>query len=89
MRCLTGREWGASSSSLKSIYVTLITSVLDYYSIVYRLPAKSLLNKVDAIQAQALRVCSGTFKSSPVPALRVEMGEMPLSLRRKQLMANY
>ena len=31
----------------------------------------------------------GAFKSSPVPALQVEMGEMPLSLRRKRLMANY
>ena len=29
------------------------------------------------------------FKSSPVPALQVELGEMPLELRRKQLMGNY
>ena len=32
MRCLTGREWGASCTSLKSMYVALIRSVLDYRS---------------------------------------------------------
>ena len=41
------------------------------------------------IQAQALRVCSGAFKTSPVSALQVDIGETPLELRRKQLMANY
>ena len=49
----------------------------------------ALLRKLDVIQAKALRVCSGAFKSSPVPALQVEMGDMPLELRRKQLMGNY
>ena len=87
MRCLTGREWGASSSSLKIIYVSLIRSVLDYGSIVYGSAAKSLLSKLDVIQTQ--RVCSGAFKSLPITALQVDLGEMPLSLRRKQLMANY
>lgn len=41
------------------------------------------------MQAQALRVCSGAIKSSPVPALQVELGELPLELRRMQLMTNY
>ncbi len=88
MRCLTGREWGASCSALKTIYVALIRSVLDYGSVAYGSAAKSLLKKLDRIQAQALRVCSGAFKTSPVPALQ-EMGEMPLALRRRQLMTNY
>lgn len=34
VRCLTGREWGASSS-LERIYVALIRSVLDYRSVAY------------------------------------------------------
>ncbi len=45
MRCLTGREWGASRSSLKGIYVALIKSVLDYGSIVVGSAAKSLLKE--------------------------------------------
>ncbi len=89
MRCLTGREWGASCSSLKSIYVALIRSVLDYGSIVVESAVESLLMRLDVIQNQALRICCGAFKTSSVPAIQVEMGELPLELRRIQLMANY
>ncbi len=62
--CLTGREWGASRSSLKSIYVALIRSVLDYGSIVVGSTAKSLLKRLEVIQNQALRICCGAFKTS-------------------------
>lgn len=68
MRCLTGREWGASRSSLKRVYVALIRSVLDYGSIVVGSAAKSLLKRLEVIQTQALRICCGAFKTSSVPA---------------------
>ncbi len=51
--------------------------------------AQSQLKKLDVIQAQALRLCCGAFKLTPLSALQVEMGEFPLELRRKQLMVNY
>ena len=47
------------------------------------------LKKLDVLQAKALRVCSGAVGTTPIPALQVSMGEMPLDLRRDQLMANY
>ncbi len=65
---------------MKSIYIALIRSVLDYGSIVYDSAAKTLL-KLDVIQAQALRLCCGAFKTTPVSALQVEVGEMPLQIR--------
>ncbi len=34
-------------------------------------------------------MCSGAFKTSPVSAIQVEVGEMPLEVRRKHLIANY
>lgn len=34
-------------------------------------------------------MCSGAFKSLPVSAIQVEMGEMALVLRRRHLIANY
>ena len=89
MRCLSGREWGASCASLKTIYVAMVKATIDYGSIVYGSAAAYLLKKVDVLQAQALRICSGAFKSSPVSALQVEMGEMPMEMRRKQLRLNY
>lgn len=47
------------------------------------------LVKLDIVQHQALRLCTGAFKTTPTAALQVEMGEMPLGLRRTQLMLNY
>lgn len=44
--------------------------------------------KFDNIQFQALRLCTGAFKTSTA-ALQVEMGEMPLALQQVQLSLNY
>jgi len=35
-----------------------------------------------------MRLCCGAYKTTPVSALQVEVGEMPLYLRRKQLLMN-
>ncbi|XP_055499259.1 uncharacterized protein LOC129701820 isoform X1 [Leucoraja erinacea] len=89
MRCLAGLEWGADVLSLKRIYVSLIRSRLEYGSIAYGSASKSVLSELDKVQAEALRICIGGVRTSPVCALQVETGEMPLRLRRRQLMANY
>lgn len=44
------------------------------------------LKKLEAEQAQALRICSGAFKTSPAVAIQIEMGEMPLCPGRIKLM---
>ena len=41
------------------------------------------------VQAKALRVCCGAFRSTPIPALLVEMGEFPLRIRRYNLGLHY
>ena len=89
MRCLAGLEWGADFASLKYIYIVLIRSQIDYGNIIYRSAAKTILAGLDVIQAWALRICLGAVRTSPVCALQVEAGEMPLWIRRKQLVTNY
>ncbi|XP_023190232.1 uncharacterized protein LOC111608691 [Xiphophorus maculatus] len=89
MRCLRGKEWGADRKALKTIYIGLIRSVFDYGCILYNSASNSLLKTIDRIQYQALRLCCGAMKSTPISALQVEMGEMPLELRRKQLAITY
>ncbi len=85
MRCLRGsEEFGASRAAMKSIY-----EKISVRSIVYDLAAKTLLKKLDVIQAQALRLCCGAFKTTHVSALQVEVDEITLQIRRKQLMMNY
>ena len=89
MRCLAGSSWGASMKSLKQMYIAIIRSALDYACIAYGSAAKSHLTKCDVIQAQAIRLCCGAFKTSSVAALQVEVGELPLYLRRMQLSMVY
>ena len=50
---------------------------------------QKLLAGLDVIQARALRICLGAVRTSPVCALQVEAGEMPLWISRKQLVAKY
>ncbi|XP_027861616.1 uncharacterized protein LOC114137195 [Xiphophorus couchianus] len=89
MRCLVGSEWGAERKALKSIYTGLIRSVFDYGSIVFGSASETLLKKLDSIQYQALRLCTGAVRTTPTSAFLIEMGEMPLNLRRLQLKSNY
>ncbi len=55
----------------------------------YRSAAKSVLTELDVVQARALRICLGAIRTPPVCVLQVETGEMPLWIRREQLVANY
>ncbi len=80
---------GSNFSALKYIYKALIWSKLDYGCTVYGSAAKSVLTEPDDVQARALRTCFGAIRAFPVCALQVEAGEMPLWIRRKQLVANY
>ena len=43
MRCLVGSEWGAERTSLKTIYVGLIRSVLDYGCVAFGSAANTSL----------------------------------------------
>ena len=86
MRCLAGTKWGAA---LRNVYTALIRSAIEYGLIVYGSAAYSSLQKIDRVQAQALRICCGAVRSTPVSALQVEVGEIPIFLRRKQLIVNY
>lgn len=64
-------------------------ATLDYGSIAYMSAAESHLEKLDVEQAQGLRICSGAFKTSPVAAIQLEMGEELLWIRRVKLMLAY
>ena len=89
LRCLTGRDWGATRTSLLNIYQAIMRATLDYGCIGYLSAAESHHRKLDVQQAQGLRIRSGAFKFSPVAAMQVEMGEQPLRIGRMKLMLAY
>ena len=89
LRCVAGSDWGADRESMMMIYRAMIRSAIDYGCMVYGSAALSVLNKLDIVQAKALRVCCGALCTTPIAALLIEMGEMPLVLRRYKLGLKY
>jgi ribonuclease HI len=89
MRCLSGTSWGASKTCLMIIYKCLIRSVLDYGCSAYNNASDTIKDKLDKIQAQALRICCGAMKCTAISALQVECGEPPLAIRRQTLQNKY
>ena len=81
LRCVAGSDWGADRESMMMIYRAMMRSAIDYGCMVYGSAALSVLNKLDIVQAKALRVCCGALCTTPISALLIEMGEMPLVLR--------
>ena len=60
-----------------------------YLYIYYGTAAKTIFKRLDVVQAMALRVVCGAFRSTPIAALLVEMGETPLGIRRSKLAMQY
>ena len=89
MRMLSGQTWGASKSSLLTIYRVLIRSILDYGSIVYNSTSLTNKRRLDAIQHRALRIACRAFCTTSISAMQIETGEMPLQYRRHQQELNY
>ena len=89
MKCLTGTDFGAKQHTLLKIYQTLIRSKIDYGCQAYNTAKKSVLEKIDIVQHQALRIATGAIRNTPVEALHVETGEMPLQLRRDEQILKY
>ena len=62
---------------------------MDYGCFVYGSAAKTVPQRLDRIQSTALRVCVGAFRTTPVEALQVDSGELPLRMRKDKLALLY
>ena len=89
MRSLTGTNFGASKHCLLTIYRVLIRSLLEYGSIAFDSAPPSIKHKLDTIQYKALCICCGAMKGTPLSALQVDCGELPLGLRRLKQQLKY
>ncbi len=89
MRSIAGVDWGACWQSLKRIYCALIRAAIGYGSMVYSSACKTQPLKWEAIQSQAMQICYGAFRSSPLSAVHVEMDEMPQEICRLKLRMRY
>ena len=61
----------------------------DFGCLVYGSARPSALGSLDRVKNAALRICLGAFRTSLLPSLHVEAGELPLYLRLQQLSLQY
>ena len=82
LRTLAHTTWGADRGTLLRLYRALVRSKLDYGCEAYSSATPTVLKMLDPVHNEALRICTGAFRSSPVQSLYAESGEPPLSLHR-------
>ncbi|GFN85280.1 RNA-directed DNA polymerase from mobile element jockey-like [Plakobranchus ocellatus] len=58
---LAGSNWGATSQSLRTIYVSFIRPVLEYANPVLNLASRTSLEKLDRVQNVTLRLVFGLY----------------------------
>ena len=81
MRMISGTTFGADKKCLVNLYKALILSKLDYGAQAFNSAHKSQLGRLNIIQNEALRIATRARRTTPIPALEVECGVLPLSLR--------
>ncbi|XP_048002590.1 uncharacterized protein LOC125239130 [Leguminivora glycinivorella] len=70
---------------MRLLYNALIRSVLDYGTYLLHPGNVKATQKLDSVQAKALRLVTGAMKSSPISCLQVECCDPPLAFRRQFL----
>ena len=58
---------------------------MDYGCSIYASATTTSLTMLDSVHHQGIRLCTGAFRTSPVPSFYVESGEPSLSYRRNNL----
>ena len=89
LRVVGHTDWGADKVTLLHLYRALIRSKLDYGCIVYGSASKSVLQMLNTVHHQGLRIALGAFRTSPVKSLYAEAKEPSLESRRTKLTLNY
>jgi len=80
LRMLKGTSWGASKRSLLSLYRTFIRPVIECGMEAYFFSALSSVDPILKIQNEALRICTGAMKRTPLICLQHACQEIPLHL---------
>jgi hypothetical protein len=69
MKRLAGSQWGSSRCILNATYKTYIKSALRYGCEALITATPAILNKLEVIQNQALRLITGAMKSTPLASM--------------------
>ena len=89
LRVVSKVNYGADRKTLLRLYWAICKSKLDYGSQIYSSASPNTLQKLDSVHNEALRICTGAFRTSPTASLQVEAGSPPLDLQRNELCLRY
>ena len=89
LKSVSKKSWGADRKTLKMLYISLIQSKLNYASFVYDTAADCHLKKLDRIQYEGIRICTGALRCTRTDFLEAEANIMPLKYQRKLIGLNY
>ncbi|KAL4113976.1 hypothetical protein QTP88_017519 [Uroleucon formosanum] len=82
IKTLSNLTWGSDQNSLTLIYKSLILSLINYGSVIYGTTKRNLLNTLDPIHNQGIRLATGAFRTSPTDSILCNAGVPPLQFIR-------
>ena len=89
LKVLAHTSWGADRKTLLNLYKALIFSKLSYGCEIYSSATPSRLKTLDSVHHAGIRLATGAFRTSPIPSLLVDAGELPLDMYRQSSMLRY
>lgn len=89
LRVLSNTNWGADRTILLRIFQALVVSKINYGSVAYSSARNSILQKINPIYNQGLRLSTGALRSSPIESLNCVSGFLPLSKLRERELLNF
>merc|ERR1712002_242982 len=89
LKIVSAINYGPDRRTLLRLYWAICKSKLDYGSQIYSGAGVTALEKLNTVHNEALRVCTGAFRSSPQTSLEVEAGSAPLDLQRDEICLRY
>jgi ribonuclease HI len=89
LKVIGSTKWGADQDTLLKLYRAFVRSKLDYGSFVYGSARESYIKSLEPVANQALRICLGAYRTTPITSLQVMANEPPLHIRRLQLALQY
>ena len=89
LKLVTSQSKGGDQLMTIHIFRSITRSILDYGAIVYNSASDTNLKSLETITTEALRIASGTFKTTPTNSLYILCNEMRPDIRRNYLSLIY
>lgn len=89
LRMVTNTAWGGDRTSMLRLFRAVVRSRIEYGSCAYGSADPARLKALEVTINSGLRTAIGAFRSSPIPSLCCEAGELPSNYRRLQMEVKY